>query len=309
MRFAFMILVHHQPKMLVRLIDRLDHADIKFFIHVDAKTDIVPFVEAFINHSKVTLLPKSKRASINWGGFGIINATLALMSAAYEAGADRFVLLSGADYPVRPLDEILAEVAKDQEILAVDRLCDRNGRGWFDKVAYQRYVGYIPWLNPRTGQENLVRLADRIVSRLPRRRSRTPIYYGPAWYSLTRAAVGEVLAFAAERPKALQWFFHARSPDEMLIQTILKQSSRAGAITMDSTIPGGKKPPEDLAATHYANFEPGSSAPRVLDLTDLPKIEQVGALFARKVDPEISAGFLEAIDKRHFQSITLAKRC
>jgi hypothetical protein len=299
MRFAFLILVHHQSESLLRLINRLEHPDTVFFVHVDAKADAAQFRKALGSRADVTLLPQQKRASINWGGFGIIEATLSLMSAAHVAGADRFVLLSGADYPVRPVADILHEVAKDQELIAVDRLCRRDGTGWFDQVAYQRYIGYIPWLNPRTGRPRLTRWADKVISRLPRRKSPFPIYYGPAWYSLTRAAVTEILTIASEQPNVIDWFRHTRSPDEMLMQTILKGSSRANAIVYDATVPGSATRPDDLAATVYADFEADSSAPRTIDLTDLPKIEELGALFARKIDPVISSDLLAAIDEKY----------
>lgn len=297
MTAAFLILAHRQPAQLRRLIARLAHPAAAVLVHLDAKADRAAFEGVLDSNARAAFLPDRQRVAINWCGFSMVRATLALLRAAYAAGAERFVLLSGADYPARPLPDILAQLAIDRELIAVDRRCDPAGDGWFDRCAYRRFFGDVPLLNPRAGAAPWARIGERLAGRLPRRHYELPVYYGSAWWSLTRAAVGEVLAFADGRPALVDWFKLARSPDEMVFQTILKQSSRAASIAGDATFAGVLPPPRVL--THFADFEGSSSgSPATLTGADLDRIIASKALFARKFDPLVSAELLDELDRR-----------
>ena len=47
MKFAYLILCHKNPSQLTDLIDTLQDGSNYFFVHVDNKVDIVPFVKYF----------------------------------------------------------------------------------------------------------------------------------------------------------------------------------------------------------------------------------------------------------------------
>ena len=292
-----MILAHHQPAMLARLVDRLQHPDVSFVIHIDARSDERPFRQALGCHANLRFIADADRVRINYFGFSTVRAIFALLHQAYAGGADRFIYLSGQDYPVKAIEDLLAEIGDDDEIIAVDNHCERQGPSWFDRCAFEPFFGDTKLFSVRDGWVPLRKLSTAAARLLPRRRSPIPVYYGSAWWSLTRAAVTEILRFAADRPAELAWFRLCRAPDEMVFQSILKQTSRASSIRFDDTEPHPRPRTRHRAATAYADFTAASlGSPRVLDLSDLAPVQASGALFARKMDPVQSADLMEALD-------------
>lgn len=292
-RTAFLILAHHHPTQVARLVGRLQSPGARVFIHLDRKSDMAPF-HAMVG-DRATFVPRAKRVSVIWGAYSMVEAVLNLIEAAIEAEPDleRFVLLSGADYPTRPVDQILAALEPGREYIRVDRALDPKGNGEFDRRANRVFLGSIAWLNPRNGSWRLSQIAEAVERFLPRLGSYgQTIHYGPQWWALTREAVELVLASR----RRLGWFRRARTPDEMVFQTVLKHSHLADAIVQDAT-----RGPADwhpyLAGITYVDFEhPNPQAPRTLGLEDLPSIQASGALFVRKIDPERSAELVRNLD-------------
>lgn len=295
---AFLVMAHHRPEALARLIDRLTHPASIFFIHIEKRADIAEFRQALAGREAVRFVPEEMRVGMNYTGFGMPQAAINLLAhAVAESDAERFVLLSGVDYPIRPIAAILAEVALDRERIAIDRRCDPKGSSMFDLRAFKPYFGDHPRLNPRTGSPTLIKFVNKVSRYLPRRRYGWPIYYGSAWWILTRAAAQAFLDLTARHPERLDWFRRTRSPSEMVFQTLLKQTGRAGHIADDLTAnPALPRHPRVQAAT-YVDFEGMSSgSPRTLGIADLDDILGSDALFARKCDAEQSAALIDALD-------------
>lgn len=298
-RLAFLILAHQHPAHVARLVARLRGPGAHCFVHVDAKVDAGPFEQALAG-SGATLLAKEERKAVHWCGYGMVEATLGLLRHSLaDAGAfDRFALLSGADYPLKPLAALRRAAAPAREIVRVDRILDPAGTSSFDRCANRLFLGDIGALNPRSGWPGL-RLATRLVqARVPRR---VPpglvVAYGPSWWLLTRQAARHVVEAAERQPELRAFFRWTRSPDEMLVQTILKASPFASAIAIDATRPGAPPAPGTLHATHYVDWDrPNPDAPRTLDLEDVDRLAASEALFARKIDPVRSAALLDRLD-------------
>jgi Core-2/I-Branching enzyme len=293
---AFLILAHHEPELLARLLGRLDHPQAVAFVHVDRKVDQVPLKAAA--GGRASFLPDGSRVAVHWRGFSMTRATLNLIRAALSAEPDlkRFVLLSGVDYPVRPISEILAAVGEDLERIRVDRALDPAGEGWFDRCASRVFLGDNALLNPRTGRHRVARLARALEARTRRRPYGETIYYGPQWWALTRAAIDIVLAADREDRRKIVWFRYACTPDEMVFQTLLRNSERASNIEQDATR-GPITWHAYRVGLHYVDFDnPNPDAPRTLTLSDLESIRASGALFARKMDLMRSAELMSALD-------------
>jgi hypothetical protein len=89
MKIAYLLLAHHHPLHLTRLISALEteHADI--FLHIDKKSQdmICPPLK-----NNITLIKNTVK--VNWGGFSVVQATLNLMKEASASGEyDYFILL------------------------------------------------------------------------------------------------------------------------------------------------------------------------------------------------------------------------
>ncbi|WP_375390832.1 hypothetical protein [uncultured Sphingomonas sp.] len=51
-----MILAHHEPAMLARLVDRLQHPDVFFVVHIDARSNQRPFRTALSRHANLRFI-------------------------------------------------------------------------------------------------------------------------------------------------------------------------------------------------------------------------------------------------------------
>jgi len=277
---AYLVLAHANPVLVGRLIDRLSHPADKIFLHVDARAN----ADAF-RSTGATLI--ENRVSVHWSGFSMVQATLNLLETAFASGANRFVLLSGQDYPVKPLRVIREFLVQNLEYLQVDFL---PTDGIFYRRATTRFLGDRQLLNPREGQYVLRHFASSVSRWLPRQSHPLAVYYGPSWWALTREAVREIL----DTP--LQSFRRVQCPDEMYFQTLLKSSSRAKNIAFDQ-VDGGYTAPKHRAALHYVNWErPNPGNPRTLNMEDFEDIIRSNALFARKMGPTTSVELMDAVD-------------
>lgn len=291
MRISYLILNHQEPSATVQLVEKLASDDVSFFVHVDAKADETPLRRALPGAVFI-----KDRVSINWCGFGMVEAVFQLLKAAHISGADRFVLLSGSDYPIKSRSVIREKLIEDREYIQVDRCLDAAGDSQFDRCANRFFLGNHFLTNPRTGHRRIVRIAEHVSSRLLKRDPGFPIYYGASWWSLTRAAVDYILHVWRHEPQIVSWFRYARSPDEMVFQTLIKASPRANHIAYDVTM--GHKPALQQAALHYVDFDrPNPEVPRTLDESDYIRIVASDALFMRKIDNR-SSSLLAMIDAK-----------
>lgn len=147
LKVVFLILAHHQPEHLGRLVSALNDPRHHFFIHIDAGTDSAPFMAAIRSeHENVHFLEDTCRLGIRWAGFNIVRATLRLIEKAWAHPTvfDRFCLLSGSDYPVSPMERIRRDLASDREFIRADRKLSAEQGG-----SHARYVLYYHFVDSR----------------------------------------------------------------------------------------------------------------------------------------------------------------
>ena len=212
---------------------------------------------------------------------------------------DRLVMMSGADYPIKPMNQIGRRLTDDVQFVRVDRTLDGRRSGIHDDFVRYRYFNDTPWLNPRSSAvPHLQRVATKALRVLPRKQlSGTNLFHGCGWWSITAAAAEWVLRRMDERPDVFNWLKHASCPDEIFMQTMLKSSPYASDIVQDYTLRETAME-DNVHGCHYIDWsQPNSSSPKTLELSDLPSLVRSSALFARKVDPTRSASLLAALDR------------
>lgn len=106
-KHAYLIIAHNKFEQLKMLCEMLDFEQNDIYIHIDAHVtdfDADSFRPA-LRHSKLEF---AERTRVNWGGYSQIQAELNLLKAAADSGEDYsyYHLLSGADLPLRPAQEI-----------------------------------------------------------------------------------------------------------------------------------------------------------------------------------------------------------
>jgi hypothetical protein len=103
MSIAYLIIAHDQSLHLSRLVNTLDSEGVEFYIHIDLKSDLDPFLSLLSGKARVTFLENRERVSTFWCGFSMVEAALNLINTAKRSGISfkRYALLSGSDFPIK----------------------------------------------------------------------------------------------------------------------------------------------------------------------------------------------------------------
>lgn len=277
MSLAYLIIAHHKPWQLARLVDRLAAEHVRFYVHVSARTPAETYAGMRACLGARDDVVWVSRVAVRYLGFSLAEATLTGLGAIVgESVPEHTVQLSGQDYPLKPATTIRdALAARAGETLLLH--FELPAREWADENGGLDRLRY--W--------HFERLSLRgHVPRLPFLRRRLPPgvrpYGGSAFCALSGEAVAYIVRFARENPKIVGFFRHALGADEMLIHTILLNSPLRDRIANESV--------------HYIEW-PGGVHPKTLRSDDLPSLRDSGKLFARKFDDDVDGHVLDLIDR------------
>jgi hypothetical protein len=268
---AYLVLSYTHPELVRRLVARLAGGVVA--VHHDDRRCALGALDGAL---RIPPVP------VEWGHGSQLATILRCLRWMTASEWDWLVLLSGQDYPVRPVASIEADLlaAPYDAFIRFKPVPPRVlRRGGVDEFA-RRYT--YRW---RPGSPALARFDPLVqVRTLPSgtyagfpARPPLPVFHGSDWFTLSRRAVETVLA--APEP-VVDHFLHTIIPTEAFVHTVLANSSLR------------------LANDHrrYAVFEPPSSpSPRVFGLADLDEVLASGADFARKFD---DVRVLDEIDRR-----------
>ena len=269
---AYVISAYKNLGQVVRLAERLTVERSTVLVHVDKKTEVREFqrfAKAITGLPTVHLL---ERHTCNWGGFGHVQATLKGINALLESDAEfsHLVLLTGQDYPIKPLS-------------AIERFFDEHGESSF--MSYNALPS--EWWSPRGGLDRIEYRhwrTRRVHICLPVKRAfpaGLEPFGGGAYWMLSRACTEYVARFVEDRPDVVRFFRHVDIPDELFFQTIVLNSQYADSVVNDNL--------------RYIDWARGPR-PAVLDAGDLPALRESPKLFARKFDVNHDAEVLDLID-------------
>jgi hypothetical protein len=251
---------------------------------VDGKADERPFRGAVERAADgVAFLPA--RRPLRWGGFGIVEATLAALDHATRfARGEHYVLLSGADYPIKPrpaLVDALSEGAVHMDVWPIPR-SDRDPRS----KRLERYY-FAP---SRRDSRRYAALNAVVAMALPKRDvsrglgGRRP-YGGSQWWALSHDWAVRVLDVVTAEPDLVRFFRRSRIPDEMFFQTIVQG------------LPGGDRTIRpSLTYVDWTRRE-WRGSPATLTSADVPALASTDACFARKFDLDLDPGVFTEIDR------------
>ena len=293
MNIAYLILAHHQPHHLSLLIEGLANPEVTFFVHLDREADRREFEHARAENVHFC----EPRLRVHWGEYSQVEAILMLISEARASQKhhDYFVLLSGADYPLRSNDYIARFLSEHQgaEFINIVKVPNLDVGKSLDRLASFRVLagGYTR----RKAREALLKFGVIPDLRRDHRRylgSLEP-YAGSTWWALTRDACDYILRFASSEKAVMKFFRNTICPDETVFQTILGNSPFRNRVRRNLTYTdwsAGGASPATITAAHLDYFE---SSERVLLCDGYGEGE---ALFARKFS-EPSSGLVSRIEK------------
>ena len=273
-KLAYLIIAHHQPKHLARLIRVLDDQHSFFFIHIDKKSPLAPFKAALPERENLVFV--QERIEVEWAKVSMVEATLNSMRAAVASGHafKYYTLLSGSDYPIKHKRQIYARLqAGSHQFLRIDRKLTNDANN-----SHRNLINDLP--------------GGKYFEDL------TP-YHGSMYWSLTAECIRYVLNFVDDNPGYLRVHHDMFAPDEVFFNTLIKQSPFAKAITHDYS--DGVYPDHTLHANHFidwASIRAGKRTTLELVESDFDDLLTSAALFARKFDEKRSRKLLKKLDEQ-----------
>jgi hypothetical protein len=215
---AVVLLAHADAAQVKRLIAAL--AETPIVLHCDARTPDSTFREMTADRpDRVRVTDRVRTTVTSWS---LVHAELlALREAVRWTNAEHIAVLSGADYPLMPMDEIIRELRK------------LNGRSWIHNVP----LPIEDWGTPRHRDGGMWRLRYRYLTRgdqvlywrdLPLRwpwRRTVPddlcLRGASQWKIYSRTDVVALHRLADERPDLIRFWASTLVPDETFAASML----------------------------------------------------------------------------------------
>jgi hypothetical protein len=289
MTVAYVVLSHRNPPQVLRLVRVLTEG---------------PSAQVLVRHDgrRSTLLPAAIEAAggkaieddldFEWGGPSQLELILGCLGEARRRlDPDWTLILSGQDYPLRPMPEIEAELDRsesDARIGAVREVETRrpaNDDEFYLRCRYRHYArpGALPDMPRSPRPLTYTRAVPPLVG--IRRLGPAPLrFYASAdWLTLGRRAL-ETLLDAGRDRRLMRHFHRVAVPSESFFASVLLGDP-------------------DLTVEHdhrrFARFSrPGAPHPDTLTSADLDGVLASGADFARKFDVELDSEVLDRLDER-----------
>ncbi|MEA5583197.1 beta-1,6-N-acetylglucosaminyltransferase [Nodularia harveyana UHCC-0300] len=285
---GFILLTHTKPHQIIRLVNRLnlmfDHPPI--VCHHDFSKSDLP-----IDALSKNILLVHPHIKTEWGKFSIVESTLQAFRLMYQrtASPDWCILLSGADYPIKPAGQILddlASISYDVCIKNEEIKYNAYERNW-QKTCYERYCTVkcqfpFPNRNLRLTKRNLTLLKHPLLTKyfLPFS-TKLRCFAGAEWFCANRKAAEYLIEFHGTNPSLASHYCRVEIPDESYYQTILCNN------------PHLKIKNDNL---RYIDWSREGNHPKILMFEDMPKLLASSAHFARKFDADIDIRILDELD-------------
>lgn len=285
---AILILAHKNPEMLIPLVGYFKR-DCMVYIHFDAASPFPASVQSVLRD-----YPQVKgiyqECKVHWGGFSVLQAELFLLRKALsDSQADFYHLISGQDYPIKPLRAFLSffENHPGQDFIEYRELPLDSSH--FDVL--RRLYLFQPHdrVNARSRQgRNLVmawshhQLKNGFRRKCPRH---FPQYYkGSQWFSVTDTSARLLSAYTSESPAFLDYLRYEFAPEECYVPTVILNLSPV---------------PHQNDNLRYIRWksEHGSN-PSNLGMEHFEDIRQSDAFFARKMEKPYCVPLIQHIDQQ-----------
>lgn len=298
----FLVYTFREPELLGRVASRLHPA--RMVVHVDAKVDIAPFQNAVASAGaghRVTFVVD--RVLVSWAGWSQVVAIKSMVKAALEfANPEQYlILLSGQDYPIKPIEEITSFLRKNSgtqfmrcfDIRTSNRVYQRHGRPIFarDLPFLRTSTQSLILRKARTGVIRLIEYGRALtVSRQPP--AGLVLAHGPTHF----AAQAHCLAALEERtnPEIDDYLSRVFCPEEKYFQSLLASSPFRHSLPDGNLVPFCGEGNWRYANLHHIH----PSLIKVYDDHDIPEVSASSQFFLRKLESQRSARLLDYIDRR-----------
>jgi hypothetical protein len=279
---AYLINAHKNLKQLERLVAKLNHDEVDFFIHIDKKVDDTNF--ALLMESLKIYNPTmvSNRVDVMWSGFTQVEATLQGLHTILQSDKryEYINFISGQDYPIKKNTYILDFLLKNNGYEFIDFYEISPASHAEFMTRFQRYC-LVEKISNDLVRLNMER-ALRVL--LPKRKipNGFSAYGGSQWWTISSGCAKYILDFVNKENKFVNFFKLTNCPDETFFQTIILNSAYRDKVYKHHL--------------HYIDWPVGAVNPKVLTKNDFNLLESSNKLFARKFDAHVDEEVLDMID-------------
>ena len=276
MKIAHLILVHQNPSQLQRLIQRLAHENAVFYIHVDSKTEISPFL--FLASKSVIFI--LKRVNIKWGAYSMVQATVNCLTEVLMADNKYgyINLMSGQDYPLKSAKAIHDFLGQNPNKAFMHSLSVENE--W--QEAIPRLTKYHLTNYDFLGKYTLENILNKWLP--SRKLPNNLIAIGRSqWFTITSQHAEYIITYLKKNKNVKRYFEFTWGSDEFVFQTILFNSIYQKDMVNDNL--------------RYIDWSDGNSSPKTLTINDLDILVNSGKLFARKFNETYDSAILNELDR------------
>ena len=294
-----MVVSHRNPDQVLRLVSVLRESPrAEVLVRHDPRWE--PIDEAALESLGARSLHDD--VDFEWGGWSQLQTLVGVLErTAAEVDPDWLLVLSGQDYPLRPMQAIEDGLAAEEHDallghaweLDVRRRPQPPDEEFFLRYAYRHYPA-------PAGAPHLPKLVRPLAylreypaplrPQLGLRRARLPFdggfrcFVSADWLTLNRASVAAVLVAAHERGRLMRYYRRVAIPSESFFATVLL-NDHSLSVARDNR--------------RFVSFErPGAPHPETLTSADLDRLIASGSDFARKFDVEVDPEVLDALDTR-----------
>lgn len=226
---------------------------------------------------------------VHWGGFSILKTEMFLLEQALKYSDFRYVhLLSGTDYPIRPLSQFLDKFDNaNSDYIEATHLPNPN---WHFNTMYRLQYFFLMDYKPVQKDDDIIRnwklgenlakygLKRNIPDEFPH------IYGGSQWFSLSRKCITILMEYTQKHPKFYNRMRFVFAPDEIYIPTVVMNLNYDKKEVVNDNL-------------RIVNWKVSNAPhPALLNKSDIGKLVLGEKYFVRKVD-ESSSQVIELINK------------
>jgi hypothetical protein len=272
---GFILLTHNRPAQALRLVRNLDlhFGSPPIAIHHDFDQSPMP-VEQFPACVRFV----RPHFQTRWGAPSLNDAVLAGVRLLYSdsTAPDWFVLLSGADYQIKPTDQIIAELKTGGfDAYLAHRKIEAPPTDRFTLFMANRYLkkaSHFWWIDWRLRRRRKNFGIPMWLSKplLPFSKS-LACYAGSQWFTANRRCAQRLLELHDKGGPLREHYWRVPIADESYLHCLLCNQP-------DLRVSNDNK--------RYIDFSGGQQSPKTLGVDDLPAILASSAHFARKFEPD-----------------------
>lgn len=287
MKHAILILAHKDISQLRHLVSYFSK-DCYVFIHIDQKSAISYDEQESLKKDFAQVISVYRKYSVHWGGFSILKAELFLLKEAINhSDADYFHLISGQDYPIKPLHDFLDYFNHAEGKSFVSYVHLPNPK--WQRATYDRLLYYYPFEfvnNREKGREKSEKWVNWQKKCHVKRNIPMPfdhLFGGSQWFSISRKATETLLKYTRRHPDFYWRMLFTFAPEEVYIQTVL-----VNLLSMENIINNNFR----FIRWKYEN----GNIPANLGIEHFHLLAESKGFFARKMEIPLSQILMEKID-------------